>query len=216
MYYCLLLYHTNVLPASISSTPHVWMAGVDLEVRRLGGVLGVLKLLRPPVGTEPTGFCADRIELGAAILACKVKNIPPEKTYDGSSNMSSMMRSLSNVAEEEEGCGEQELVVRHYQGKETGTPWETRALIAALDALQGLRRIHVLTDYCALYDVGCRCRQSYYYCTVYTHKSWRRNLLLSYFQWGPRSNRCHVRVLVVLQGAGASIRKHVLKSVLSI
>lgn len=118
------------------------MADVDLEVRRLGGVPGLLRLLRPPVGTASSGFCADRIELGAAILACKVNNIPPEKRRCGASNVLPM-RPLGNAAED---CGKQGLFSRHYRGGGgAGTPWETRVLIAALDALQGARRINVLT-----------------------------------------------------------------------
>lgn len=137
----------------IRSISHIWMADVDLEVRRLGGVPGLLKLLRPPIGSASAGFCADRIELGAAILACKVKNIPPPEKRCGSSNVFSM-RPLGNTGEDD--CGEQGLLFGHYRGgEEAGTPWETRVFIAALDALQGARRINVLTTY-RLYSLQCR------------------------------------------------------------
>lgn len=47
--------------------------GVGLELRRIGGIEGSLKLLRRPLGGAYTGeICARRIELGAALLACGI------------------------------------------------------------------------------------------------------------------------------------------------
>lgn len=45
---------------------------VGLELRRLGGVGGAINLLRHPAVDEPRDTYAGRVELGAALLACKI------------------------------------------------------------------------------------------------------------------------------------------------
>ena len=47
-------------------------AHVELELRRLGGVDGVINLLRKPSAAESDDAFAGRVELGAALLGCKI------------------------------------------------------------------------------------------------------------------------------------------------
>eukprot|EP00903_Cladosiphon_okamuranus_P005904 g5838.t1 len=45
---------------------------LELELRRLGGVDGIIKLFRKPALGESSDIYAERVELGAALLACKI------------------------------------------------------------------------------------------------------------------------------------------------
>lgn len=126
---------------------------VELELRRLGGVDGTINLLRQPAVGESSDTYAGRVELGAALLACKI-GLGDAHTKCGAT---SAISSGSGV----DGRGCQPQLVDSSAVATLRESWEPRALTAAINALlQGGRDV-----------VGTRARCA---CVVYTPtRGWR-------------------------------------------
>lgn len=128
---------------------------MDLELRRLGGDRGLLGLLRTPAESESTDAFAARVELGAALIACRI--VVDAKTMPSSSRPSNIRGSnfrLYSVLSEDRFAGDEEgetsscLLCTDGGGSATtaaassndcvvptARSWETKALKAIVDAL---------------------------------------------------------------------------------
>lgn len=108
---------------------------VELELRRLGGVDGVIDLLRQPAAGEVIDIYAGRIELGAALLACKTAGLGKAHTKCGVTTSTS---SASAVR----GRNCQQQPVDSSDVSTLGESWEPRALTAVIGVLlQGTRDV---------------------------------------------------------------------------
>lgn len=125
------------------------MADIELELRRLGGIDGVLNLLHLSAGLGSAGSCcADRIELGAALLACRIAETRGGKKC-GTTTRASSSPCHPRIEGEKRASSRGPM-----DGSTTtsmDTSWEPKALVFALDALQG-----VLCVRSASLRPGCR------------------------------------------------------------
>lgn len=136
---------------------------MDLELRRLGGDRGLLGLLRPPSKSDSNDAFAARVELGAALVACRIaENASIRSSSSGRSRSSSSRGSnlrLFPVSSSEDrftrGDGGDETsscllctdgggsattaaaaaASSNGDGVVTGRSWETKTLTAIVDAL---------------------------------------------------------------------------------
>lgn len=108
------------------SLHHMSMTEVELELRRLGGDGGLLNLLRRSNGVETTIACAGRVELGAALVALKVKDTSRIRICGGTP------RSSASYGRD---VGERTPRVPIA----ATMAWESKVLLAVVDALQGAR-----------------------------------------------------------------------------
>lgn len=104
---------------------------VELELRRLGGVDGTISLLRQPAVGESSGIYAGRVELGAALLACKI-GLGNAHIKRGA------ITSTSTSAVDGRAC--QQPLVDSNAVTTLRASWEPKALTAVIDALLQGRR----------------------------------------------------------------------------
>lgn len=95
---------------------------VELEVRRLGGVSGVINLLRERSADESDNAYAGRIELGAALLGCKIGT----HTKRGASDF---------VASTTSGRDHDQHIADSSRIEPSMLSWESKGFVAVLDVL---------------------------------------------------------------------------------
>lgn len=121
-------------------------ADLELELRRLGEINGTINLLRQPAVGESSDVYAGRVELGAALLACKI-GLGNNHTKCGTTTSVSW-----GFAVNARDC--QPQLVGSSAVATSRESWEPKALTAVINALlQGRRgmfdtRIHPRNTRC--------------------------------------------------------------------
>lgn len=109
------------------------MADVELELRRLGGIDGMLNLFRRPLGRESNGAYADRIEFGTALLSCSIKHYS-SKGRSGATRFS----GPNTKAAHEESMKSRAVQTADGPTVVMAHEWKSKALALITGALEGV------------------------------------------------------------------------------
>lgn len=100
---------------------------VELELRRLGGINGTIKLLRPPATGESSDIYARRVELATALLACKIGLDSALKKCGATTSTSAGLPV--------DGLGCQQWLMGRSPVNALRESWEPKALTVVIDTL---------------------------------------------------------------------------------
>ena len=123
-------------PPLINDAPEssdIMIMNIELELKRLGGYSGLLRLLRGSAELKSSGAFAARVELVAALIACRIVNASSSIRCGGIALVSSLEGGVS---------GEDYASCLHRENNAPAPPvesaeWETSVLVSVTDILHG-------------------------------------------------------------------------------